>query len=477
MTTRADEAPNRYLVGHHEPVTDESDHVDLEVSGEIPPQLFGTYMRNGPNPAFAPLGRYHVFDGDGMVHAVHLEGGRATYRNRYVESVGLKIERREGRALFGGLSEFRLPPPELMAEAGIAKNTANTNIVRHAGRLFALMEAGRPTELTDQLDTVGECDFGGALVGAMTAHPKEDPETGELLFFGYSPFPPFLRFHVADRSGTLVRSVAIDLPGPVMMHDFAVTRDHVVFFDLPALFDLEAMMAGGPGVRWEPDHGARIGVLDRAAPDAGVRWTEVEPFYVFHFLNAYDVPRGGSDGGGSIVVDGCRSERLAVGFGDEPSSMDVYPVLHRWHIDIDSGSVRDEQLDDRPGDFPRIDDRRAGLRARFGYVGRTRSWSDDEIAFDGVVKHDLVAGTSTTHIYGSDTVSGEAAFAADPDRGDEDAGWLMNFVHDRAEGRSALAILDAATMDEVAMVHLPRRVPFGFHGNWMPGQPGFGRTA
>ena len=465
------DVPNPYLVGYNEPVRDESDFADLEVTGRIPPQLQGTYLRNGPNPAFEPVTRYHVFDGDGMVHAVRLDEGRASYRNRYVESRGLLAERRQGKALFGGLSEFRMPPPELVDEAGIMKNTSNTNIVFHAGRLLALMEAGKPTELTADRETVGEFDYDGALTGPMTAHPKEDPDTGELLFFGYSPFPPYLRYHQVDPAGVLTRSVDIDLPAPVMMHDFAVSQRHVVFFDLPAVFDLDAMLSGGVGIRWEPDNGARIGVLDRQDLDAGVRWIPVEPFYVFHFLNAYDL--GPDDR--TIVVEGCRSERLNVSFGDDDapstgSGGPVRPSLHRWRIDLDTGSVTDEPLDDRPADFPRVNDRRAGLHARYGYVGHTRGWSDGGVEFDGVTRHDLVAGTSITHVYGERSVCGEAAFAPDPDADPEtaeDAGWLLNFVHDRDTDRSSLVILDARAMDEVARVHIPRRVPFGFHGNWV----------
>jgi carotenoid cleavage dioxygenase len=451
-----------YLTGPYAPVHDELTVGDLPVRGALPAGLEGSYLRNGPNPQFPPLGRYHPFDGDGMIHAVDLRGGRARYRNRYVASKGLLAERRAGRALYGGLSEFQLPPPELAAEAGMLKNTANTNVVRHAGRVLGLMEACPPTELSAGLDTLGELDFGGALAGPMTAHPKTDPVTGELVFFGYGPFPPYLRYHVADRSGALVTSVDIDLPGPVMMHDFAVSARRVAFFDLPAVFDVEAMMHGQAGIRWAPEHGARIGVLDRVAPEAGVRWIEVEPFFVFHFLNAYD-------DGDTMVVDGCRSSRMTVAFGDEVMPEGVMPALHRWRIDLAAGRVDDHPLDDRPADFPRVNDRFAGLPARFGYVGHTRPAGGEALfEFDGVTKHDLVTGTDSTHSYGPTAFAGEATFAADPDRDGEDGGWLLSLVHDKATDESSLVIVDAETLAEVARVLLPRRVPFGFHGNWMP---------
>lgn len=462
MATGPDLASNPYLRGVWEPVHDELDVADLVIHGHLPDELVGSYLRNGPNPAFPPTGRYHLFDGDGMVHGVELRDGTARYRNRFIDSRALQAERKAGRPLYGGLSEFRLPDPEVVAEAGMMKNTANTHLVRHAGRLLALMEAAPPTELSEALATIGEYDFDGALAGSMTAHPKLDPTTGELVFFGYSPLPPYLRLHVVAPDGRLVRSQDIDLPAPVMMHDFVITPLHVVFFDLPAVFDLPAMLAGGEGIAWRPEHGARIGVLDRTAPDADVRWIEVDPFWVFHFLNAHEGP------GDVIVVDGCRAPRLNIAFGDATLDEPADPHLHRWHIDAVKGTVTDEPLDDRPSDFPRINDDLAGLPTRYGYLAESARWGDDEITFDGIVKHDLAAGTATRYRYGPGQLSGEAAFAPDPSRDDEDAGWLLNFVHDTGTATSALVIVDAQALEEVARVELPRRVPAGFHGQWLP---------
>jgi carotenoid cleavage dioxygenase len=325
------------------------------------------------------------------------------------------------------------------------------------------MEGAGPTELRADLSTVGEYDFDGRLQGSMTAHPKVDPATGEMLFFGYSPLPPFLRFHVADASGTLVRSVDLDLPRSVMMHDFAVTERHVVFFDLPAVFDLEAMLGGGAAVRWEPQHGARIGVLPRDATTDEVRWTEVEPFYVFHFLNAYD-------DGDAVVVEGCRASRLPVSFGEEPLAEPVRPALHRWRIGTTVGSVTDEQLDDRAVDFPRVADAVAGLDNRYGYAAHLRDGDDEFASFASVVKYDRRTGDATEHVYGPQAQAGEAVFAADPDGTAEDDGWLLNFVVDRPTGDTDVVVLDARDVaaGPVASVRLPRRVPIGFHGSWLP---------
>src|SRR5215468_7750660 len=271
---------NPFLQGNFAPWRLEGDAVDLEVTGEIPRDLNGTFYRNGPNPAYEPRGRYHWFDGDGMIHAIALRDGRASYRNRWVRSRGLGEEREAGRALYPGLLDIG------GGEVPQFKNTANTNIVAHAGKLLALMEAALPTELAlCTLETVGPYDFGGKLAGPMTAHPKLDPETGEMVFFGYSVLPPYLRFHVADAQGRLVRSEEIEVPVPTMMHDFLVTRDHVLFMVCPAVFRLEELEKGRPPLRWEPELGTRIGVMPRKGGARDVVWFDADPCYVFHPLN------------------------------------------------------------------------------------------------------------------------------------------------------------------------------------------------
>jgi len=458
-----DPGTSPYLRGFYEPVRTELTVDELEVTGSIPAGLDGTYIRNGFNPAFPPLGAYHVFDGDGMLHAVDLREGRAAYRNRWVLSRGLLAERRAGRALYGGLAQFTIPDPEVVAEGGFMKNTANTNIIRHAGRYLALMEAAPPTEVTRELDTVGEYDFDGRLVGPMTAHPRLDPASGELHFFGYSPFPPYLRYHVADRAGVLVRTVEIDLPRPVMMHDFVITDRHVVFFDLPAVFDPTAAMTGGPMVSWRPELGARLGVLERGATADATRWFEIEPCYVFHFVNAWE-ERTPAD---RIVIDGCRAPGLALGLGgEEPAPQ--RPTLHRWTVDLDAGTVAVEARDDRWADFPRFDERLTGHHARFGYLAQAASWEATETRFSAVRKLDLDTGEATVAEFGERCHLGEPLFVADPEGSAEDDGWVLAFAWDRSVDRSDLVILDARDLPAgpVARVHLPQRVPFGAHGNW-----------
>jgi carotenoid cleavage dioxygenase len=464
MTT-LDDAPeiSEFMTGVFAPVDDELDVHDLAVTGEIPAQLSGVYMRNGANPQFAPLGRYHWFDGDGMIHAVYLDGGTARYRNRWVETPGLLHEREAGAALFGGILNFQFPPAELIEECGIFKNAANTNIVAHANKFLALWEGGFPTEITRELESKGLWDFDGKLVGAMTAHPKWCPETGELLFFGYDPVagPPFLRYHVADAAGALTHSAVIELPRGVMMHDFLTTRNHSLFFDLPAVIAMDG------GDMWQPQHGARIGVIPRHGTNVDVRWFDIDPCYVFHFLNAWEV-------GDVITAYGCRMPSIDLDFeGREDDLADVMTMqgvgLAKWTIDLAAGTCTEELVNDLRSDFPRLHDDLLGLPQRWGYASATLD-GPMTIGFNGLVRYDLDTGADLTYAFGEGTVIGEAVFAADPTGSSEQDGWLMVYATDKAEGTTDFCIIDARDMASgpVARVRLPRRVPAGFHGNWMP---------
>ena len=275
------------LQGNLFPVDTELDDPSLEVTGRLPAGLRGSFIRNGPNPLFAPIGRYHMFDGDGMLHSVTFDEGRVAYRNRWIRSRGLQAEADLGRAVYPGLSEVtNFPDPALVGDAGPVKNPANTHIIRHAGRYLALWEGGLPTEVTASLETVGEYDFDGKLAGAMTAHPRLDPRTGEMFFFAYSVFEPVIRYYVVDASGRLVHQVTLDVAAPVMMHDFVITEHHAVFLDSPIVFDV-ANLGKGPMVQWRPENGTRIGVLPRLGTADEVRWFEIDPGHVQHFWNGW----------------------------------------------------------------------------------------------------------------------------------------------------------------------------------------------
>ncbi|MBB4682832.1 carotenoid oxygenase family protein [Amycolatopsis jiangsuensis] len=426
-----------HLSGNYAPVHDELTAYDLPVTGTLPPELTGWYLRNGPNPRQDSA---HWFTGDGMVHGVRLEHGRAAwYRNRWVRTDSFADP------------EMKVYQPD--GTRNLRASNANTHVVNHAGRTLALVESSLPYEITRELDTVGGYDFGGALADSMTAHPKICPETGELHFFGYGSITaPHVSYYRADANGKLVVRQPIDVPGLTMMHDFALTRSHVVFFDLPVVFD-RGMADGGMPYRWSDTYGARLGVLRRDDPAGGVRWVNVNPCYVFHTLNAYDT----SDG--RIVAHVVRYDYVFRPGHREPDGQ-----LWRWTIDPAAGTVTEDRLDERDGEFPRIDDRLAGLDARFGHL--TAAGTDGRRSLR---RYDLHTGTASEHLFAPGQVPGEAVFVpADSTPGG--AGWLLSYVYDAAEDRSDLVVLDAQDVaaDPVATVHLPARVPAGFHGNWLP---------
>ena len=431
-----------HLKGNFAPVFEERTEVDLEVTGSLPPELEGRFFRNGANPqtGWSP----HWFLGNGMLHGVEISGGRAHwYRNRYVRT-----------PLFESPDTPRVGPD---GQLDLTLSCANTHVISHGGKILALEEGSLPFEVDRDLETVGMHDFGGKLKTAMTAHPRICPETGELLFFGYSPLPPYLTYHRVAPDGTLVQSEEIEVKGPTMMHDWNVTRNHVVFMDLPMVFDLELAAQGGLPIRWSDDYGARLGVMPRDGGNDDVEWFEIDPCYVFHPMNAYE-------DGDKIVLDVSRYERMSMGPSDEPGSP---ACLHRWTIDRDAGKVHEQRLDDRPGEFPRVHDRVIGLKHRYGYVAGV----DDDAGGLGVClyKYDLERDSSLTHELGAGCQAGEPVFAASPGAAAEDEGWILTFVYDPATDTSDLIVIDAQRFEQgpVARVHLPVRVPYGFHGSWI----------
>ncbi len=445
---------NPYLHGNYAPVTEErTDDVDLPVTGVIPPDLEGRLLRNGPNPAVVPADEedYHWFSGDGMIHAISLAEGRATgYRNRWVRTRALSAKK-------------GTPPPRGPGEP--IDGPANTHVIRHASTTLALVESGFPHALSPGLDRARVHDFDGALASPMTAHPKVDPDTGELIFFGSDVFgPPFLRYHVADAAGALVRTEEIEIPRATMMHDFGVTATRVVFLDLPVVFELGLATEGRTmPYEWMADAGARIGVMPRNEGNDRIRWIGIDPTYVFHVLNCYD-----DSGGDNIVMDVVRYDSAFDTAPGETISSNQ-PVLARWTIDPASNRMSEQRLDDTPVEFPRVADEVAGRAHRYGYCTRLGDRADQPEQL-GLVKYDLARDVSTRFEPGEYRSPGEAVFVRAADGSGEDEGWVLTVVYDATRDASDLVILDSTSFGgpPVATVHLPARVPFGFHGSWVP---------
>ncbi|MFC5827396.1 carotenoid oxygenase family protein [Nonomuraea insulae] len=442
--------------GHLQSVPDEIDATALPVTGTLPPELHGRYVRNGPNALPGKTSAYFQ-NGPGMLHGVRLLDGRAEwYRNRWVRTAVF-----EGRPFV--TEDGRLDRSAV---------SANTHVIGHARRMFALVEAGLPYEVTPELDTVGPCDFGGRLTTAMTAHPKHDPATGELHFFGYGMRPPYLTYHRLDQDGRLTFSREVPVPAGTMTHDFAITEHHALWLDLPVTFQPQRLGSGLP-YGWDEAYGARLGLMRRDVPDAPVRWFDIEPCFVFHVGNAHERPDG------RVVLDAVRYSpaeftslwevltRSAPLTG--PGARPGQARLHRWTLDPASGTVAEETLDEQEVEFPTLDDERVGRPARYLY---TITGTDPRCTGTStIIKYDTVSGAGSRYEPGGDVVLGEAVFVPADARGRrEDDGWLISIATRRDGSASQLLVLDAADLKAgpVATVRLPRGVPTGFHGSWFP---------
>lgn len=427
-----------WLDGNFAPVQEETTATDLEITGSIPPELHGRFFRNGANPLSGESTDW--FFGTGMLHGIELAGGKANwYRNRYVQTPLLEMS--------GALGPMDTFDPE--------NSFANTSVVGHAGKVLALQESHAPTELTTELDTVGRYTFDDKLTSPMTAHPKVCPETGEMLAFGYSFIEePYLTYLRISADGELVQNEVVDIGRGAMQHDFLVSRNYAIFLDLPMLFDLGRLETGSP-IYFDAEAGARIGVMPRTGTGADVRWFDIEPCYVYHTLNAFEV-------GDELNIYACRMVGYeGIGMENPPS-----PNLHRWTINLATGDVSESPVDDVAIDFPRLSPDRVGLQNRYGYFGQ----------FDPVVptirsyhKYDIETGARATHQLAPGRLGSEAVFVPAADATSEDDGYVMTFVYDSATDTSELAILDASQFaaDPIARIHLPVRVPFGFHGTWI----------
>ena len=447
MTLEADVRETRkppfYMRGNYAPVADEATLTDLKVEGRVPDGLEGVYLRNGPNP---PAGKTpgHWFMGDGMLHGLKLGSGKAHwYRNRWIKT----------KALAGAKS---------MREdysRDYSVGVSNTHVVPHGGNIYALVESSLPMRVSPELETLGNEDFGGKLDFAFTAHPKVCPVTGEMHAFGYGFAPPYLVYHRIGADGTYLQREEIAVTGPTMVHDFAMTRDHVIFMDLPVVFDLEIALKGGMPYAFSDSYPARLGILKRGAPASATRWVSVQPCYVFHVANAHEAADG------TITIDVSRYDELWR--RGAKRNFDA-SRLWRWTVRPGAPSADETPLDDLTLEFPRVDERLNGLPHRYAYapVGVPFDHATEE-NFSALARYDMKTGARTIRRFGEAMMSEFVHVSKHAGAAEED-GWLLGFVFDAARGSSDFHILDAATLENAARIELPRRVPQGFHGSWCP---------
>jgi carotenoid cleavage dioxygenase-like enzyme len=432
-----------WLCGNFAPVA-EADVGELEVIGALPPSLQGVFLRNGPNPMSGTSG--HWFVGDGMVHGVRLEGGRAPwYRAKYVQTEILGVE-----------GEGSIGPPTLTG------HQANTSLLSHDGQVLCLCEVGIPYAISPaDLSTSGPYDFDGQLTGSMTAHPKVDPVTGEIIFFGYDFLTPSIRCYRLAPNGTL-REETIELPAAVMMHEFQITESHIVLMDLPLLFDIDMAVAGiSMPFAWKPQNGARIGVMPRSGTAADLEWFDIDPCFIFHTFNAFV-------DNGKVSLDAVRYPTM---WTESPGQLDPEGQWWRYTMTLGGGTVTEEQMDEPILEFPRIDARMQGRGHRFGYA-LSPSAGPETLgrSFDSFVKFDLRSGKADRVTVGGMHLD-ELTFVPDSASAGEDEGWLCGFAWDPGADKSRLVVFDASAPEAgpVAQVILPARVPHGFHGTFVPG--------
>ena len=451
--------PNPYLNGLNAPVDRELTLTDLTVTGNIPPELNGRYLRIGPNPMGKVHGAsHHWFIGDGMVHGVSLKDGQAQwYRNRWIRST----------AVSKALGEAPKPGPRHFSD------TVNTNVLGHAGQIWALVEAGGfPVRLDEELNTIAHDPFGASLKGSFSAHPHRDVATGDMHAVCYEATDPnFLRHVVVGADGKVKREEPIAVRHGPSVHDCMITRDHVIVLDLPVTFSMAKMVAGfGFPYQWNPEHRARVGVLKKTAPGGEIVWCEVEPCYVFHPCNGFETPDG------KITLDVVAHRSMFDDRTAGPSA--VTSAFERWTIDPTAKRVLREVIDASPQEFPRPNERLLGQPYRYAYTAELqRDANDDFVPGSGLIRHDLHSRTKQRHDFGAERFVGEFVFVPKsaghaqgtaPDQ--DDQGWLMGFVGHRTENTTDLVLLDAANFSgpPQAVVTIPERIPTGFHGNWVP---------
>jgi carotenoid cleavage dioxygenase-like enzyme len=447
---RMPDTDHPFLTGIHKPMEAELTLEDLPVAGTIPAELDGRYLRIGPNPAAPEAKGYHWFTGDGMVHGVALQDGKALwYRNRWIRSKRVEAETGMPHA----------PGPR---HGGF--DTVNTNVLGIGGRTWALVEAGSyPVELSDNLDEQTYNPFDDTLMGSFTAHPHLDPVTGEHHAICYeATVPEEVRHVVIGPDGKVTREAAIPVKHGPSIHDCAITARYALILDLPVTFSMKALIRGHSfPYRWNPEHQARIGLLPRTGAADDVIWVDCPQTYIFHVANAFDMADG------RAVLDACVYDTMFAEITGGPSGQSL--GLERWTIDPVAKTVERKTVDSTPQEFPRPDERFFGQPYHYAYTMGLPA-GDFAIGDTKLYKHDLAEGTRQIHEFGAGRYPGEFVFVPRAHDAPEGDGWLVGLVIDLPKETTDLAIIDAQNFEStpVASIRLPHRVPPGFHGNWVP---------
>ena len=435
-------------------MVDELSFDQLTVIGQLPDDLCGIYMRNGPNPQFSPFSYTFPFDGDGMIHAVYFENGHVKYKNRFVLTNQLKTERRLGKAIYGGI-DCPFIRDELKLEANDSRMPIKIgrfiHVIRHSNTYLAMHESTSAYEITRELETVGEWNpTNEKLPLDVNAHTRVDPDTEERFFISYSE-NPIITYLVLDKSGKVTQKGEVSIPYSCMVHDFVMTKNYVVIFLCPVILNI----FGKNGViEWKPEYKTKIIILNKSDLSKVSSMIETEAFYTFHFANAYEQDE-------KIIVDHMRYDNMFLNI--EEASI---ATLYRSIISIGECKCTHEQLDSRSVEFPRINDNFDSKKYSYIYAVLNTS-SKNSSGMKAIIKYDMKNNTSMIHDFG-DAEIGEPVFVPKKNAIEEDDGYIICFVYAKKTDSSELVILDAKNLQEkpMASIKMPRRIPNGLHGSW-----------
>lgn len=462
-----------YLNGAWRPNYDELNAEDMEVIGTIPDDIDGVYVRNTENQVNEPIGNYHPFDGDSMIHIMSFRDGKASYRNRFVRTKGFMAEQEAGESLWAGVGNS----PERSKRPGwgvqeYMKDASSTDVVVHAGKILSTFWQCGDGYRLDPYTLEQHGTESWTPVDGISAHPKVDERSGELLFFNYSMHPPYQHYGVVDKDNNLVHYTPVPLPGPRMPHDMAFSENYSILVDLPYFFDQELMKEGKFRMKFHEELPTRFAIIPRYGNEDEIMWFEAEPTYVLHWMNAYEE-------GDELILDGYFQEApdpepiagLPEKVGKALAGIDeksFKPKLHRWHFNLKTGEVKEYHLDERLLEFGTFNQQYAGRKSRYAYS----TWTEPGwFLFSGLVKHDLETGESWSLPFGEQRFGSEAPFVPRVNAKDEDDGYLVSFITDLKEDRSECILVDAKDIEAgpVCRIILPHRICSGTHAAWGDG--------